>query len=111
MLNRIVPVLVVFSGNNITKQIYEKLRREVNWEHQHPPGLIFHAAAFDEFGNNIHVTNIWETLKDLNDFVSKKLMPIMQDNKIPIPDVEIFHITDISTYPGIDKYKAYSSSL
>ena len=105
MLNNMVPILVVFSGNNITKQIYEKLRKEVDWEHRPPPGLMFHCAAFDESGNNIHVTNIWESVKDLNDFVSKKLIPLMQDNKVPIPNVEMFYVNDISAYPGLDKYR------
>ncbi len=100
-----MPILVIFTGNNITKQLYEKLRKEVDWEHQHPSGLILHAAAFDDSGNNVHVTDIWESEKDLNNFVSKKLMPIMQDNRVPIPNVEMFQINDVSAYPGIDKYK------
>ena len=99
-----MPILVNFTGNNITKQLYEKLRKEVDWEHQHPSGLIIHAAGFDDSGNNVHVMDIWESEKDLNNFVSNKLMPIMQNNKVPIPNVEMFQINDISVYPGIDKY-------
>jgi len=49
--------------------------------------------------------DIWESEKDLNNFVSNKLMPIMQDNKVPIPNVETLQINDVSAYTGIDKYR------
>jgi hypothetical protein len=48
-----MAILAIFTGNNITKQMYESPRKEVDWEHKHPPGGIFHAAAFDDSGNNI----------------------------------------------------------
>jgi hypothetical protein len=100
-----MPILVIFTGNNITKQLYEKLRKELDWENNHPSGLILHAAAFDDSGNNVRVTDIWESEIHLNNFVSNKLMPIMQDNRVPIPNVETFQINDVSVFPGIDKYR------
>jgi hypothetical protein len=36
-----MPILAIFTGNNITKQMYETLRKEVDWEHNHPGGLYF----------------------------------------------------------------------
>jgi hypothetical protein len=53
-----MAILAIFTGNNITKQMYESLRKEVDWEHKHPTGGIFHAAAFDDSGNNIHVADV-----------------------------------------------------
>jgi hypothetical protein len=55
-----MPILAIFTGNNITKQMYETLRKEVDWEHNHPGGLILHSAAFDDSGNNVRVADIWE---------------------------------------------------
>jgi hypothetical protein len=65
-----MAILAIFSGNNITKQMYESLRREVDWEHSHPTGVILHAAAFDDSGNNIRVVDVWESKEDLNRFVN-----------------------------------------
>jgi hypothetical protein len=31
--------------------MYETLRKEVDWEHNHPAGLMLHSAAFDDSGN------------------------------------------------------------
>jgi hypothetical protein len=37
----------------ITKEMYEALRKEVDWEqHQHPDGVVLHAAASDNSGAN-----------------------------------------------------------
>jgi hypothetical protein len=100
-----MAILAIFSGNNITKQMYESLRKEVDWEHKHPTGVIFHTAAFDDSGNNIHVADVWESKEDLNRFVNERLMPVMQESKVPAPDVEIFQINDVAAYPGIEKYR------
>jgi hypothetical protein len=85
--------------------MYETLRKEVDWEHNHPAGVIFHAAGFDESGNNVHVTDIWESEEQLNNFVSSRLMPVMQKCGVPAPKLEIFQINDVSAYSGIDKYR------
>jgi hypothetical protein len=100
-----MAILAIFTGNNITKQMYETLRKEVDWEHNHPGGLILHSAAFDNSGNNVRVADIWESEEELNNFVSSRLMPVMQKGGVPAPKVEIFQINDVSAYSGIDKYR------
>ena len=88
----ILPILVIFTGNNITKQMYESLRKEIDWEHNPPKGLIFHSAAFDGPVNTVHVANVWESEEDLNSFVGSRLMPYMINNKIPEPKVETTYL-------------------
>ena len=100
-----MPILVIFTGNNITKQMYESLRKEIDWEHNPPKGLIFHSAAFDASGHTVHVADVWESEVDLNSFVGSRLMPYMINNKIPEPKVEMFQIHDVSAFDGIDKFK------
>ena len=85
--------------------MYETLRKEVDWEHNRPAGLILHSAAFDNSGNNVRVADIWESEEELNSFVSSRLMPVMQKGQVPAPKVEIFQINDVSAYSGIDKYR------
>jgi hypothetical protein len=53
-----MPILAIFAGNNITRQMYETLRKEVDWENNHPAGLVLHSAAFDNSGNNVRVADI-----------------------------------------------------
>jgi hypothetical protein len=100
-----MAILAIFTGNNITKQMYETLRKEVDWEHKHPAGVILHAAGFDNSGNNVRVADIWESEEELNNFVSSRLLPVMQKGGVPAPNVEIFQINDVSVYSGIDRYR------
>jgi hypothetical protein len=48
-----MTILAIHTGDGLTKDMYENVRKEVNWEANPPPGLIFHAASFDKSGNNI----------------------------------------------------------
>ncbi len=100
-----MAILVIFTGNSITRQMYESLRKEIDWEHNPPKGAIFHAAAFDDAGNTVHVADVWESEEYLNSFVGSRLMPYMIKNKIHEPKVEIFQINDVSAFAGIDKYR------
>jgi hypothetical protein len=64
-----------------------------------------YAAAFDYSGNNVRVADIWESQWQLNNFVSSRLMPVMQKGQVSARKVEIFQINDVSAYPGIDRYR------
>ena len=37
-----MAILGIFTGEGFTKQIYEELRKEVEWEHDKDTGQIFH---------------------------------------------------------------------
>jgi hypothetical protein len=101
-------IVAIFKSDDITKQMYESLRKEVDWEHKHPPGAIFHVAGLYGSGNTVLVNqafNIWESEQDLNNFINSKLKPAMEKLNIPIPKVEVMQINEISAYPGIEKYR------
>ncbi len=100
-----MTILSILTGNDTTKHMYEAIRKEVDWERNRPEGLLLHAAAFDDSGNNIRVADIWGSEEDLNNFLSNRLMPVMAKGAIPEPKVEIFQIEDISIYSGIERYR------
>jgi hypothetical protein len=71
----------------VTKDLYEQARKEINWEGDVPKGAKFHVAWMGEDG--FHVLDIWESQKDFEQFVQERLMPGVQ--KIGIqgqPDVK-----------------------
>jgi hypothetical protein len=43
----IQSILAIFKTNKITKEMYEALRKEVDWEHKYSDGEALHAAGFD----------------------------------------------------------------
>jgi hypothetical protein len=99
-----MAILAIFTGDGFTKQMYEELRKEVDWEHNHPTGVIFHAASFDNSGN-IRVADIWESEQDLNNYFNNKLKPVMEKINAPLPKGEIFQIHNMNAYQGVDTYR------
>ncbi len=59
-------MMTMFWAQATTEQ-YEALRNAVKWEQDVPKGAILHASSFDDDG--LHVTDIWETPEDFNNFV------------------------------------------
>ena len=53
-----MAILAIVTGSNLTKKMYEDLRKEVKWESDHPAGAYFHAAGFDDSGNNMYVADV-----------------------------------------------------
>jgi hypothetical protein len=100
-----MTVLAIHTGNGITKDIYENARKEVNWEANPPPGLIFHAASFDE-SDNIRVADIWESQDQWNTFLNTRLKPFMERVKAPALKTEISEVHTLNALPQIDNYKA-----
>jgi hypothetical protein len=100
-----MTILIFNRGEGFTKDIYENARKEVNWEGNPPPGVLFHASSFDDSGNNIHVADIWESEDQWNNFLNTRLMPFMQKAKVPPLKTEIFQIHNINALPELDSYK------
>lgn len=78
----------------VTKEKYEEVRRDVNWEGEPPAGAKFHTAwiAADGF----HVLDLWDSPADFENFVQRRLMPSVQ--KVGVdgqPKVEIFESLSI----------------
>ena len=98
-----MAILAIHTGK-ITKEMYENIGKEVNWESNPPSGVIFHTASFDNSGD-ICVAEIWESEDQCNEFLDTRLKPAMQKNNAPIPNIQIFQIHAINALPGLDKYK------
>ena len=82
---------MVMKWDGFTKANYETIRKTINWEGNHPKGALFHVAAFDKDGG--HVTDIWESADDFNNFVKDRLMPGAAAAGIKgEPQVEMFPI-------------------
>ena len=46
-----MAILGIFKTDIVTKQMYEELRKEVDWEHKHlEGGAVLHEEAFSDSG-------------------------------------------------------------
>jgi hypothetical protein len=60
----------------VTKEQYEAVRREVNWEGEVPQGAKFHVAWFGDDG--FRVLDVWDSRPQFEAFVQQRLMPGVQ---------------------------------
>ncbi len=90
-----MAILLIAKGEGLTKDIYEKGRKEVNWEGNSPPGMIFHVASFDD-SDNLHVVDIWESEEQMTNFFNNRLMPYLQKVNVSLPKGEIYPIHNVN---------------
>ena len=98
-----MKVLAIFTSNEITKEMYEALRKEIDWETRQSPGTIFHAAGVDEAGH-LHVADVWESAETLQAFVDTRLLPAMQKLGISPPTASVYPAININAFPAIEEF-------
>ena len=60
----------------VSREQYEVVRREVDWESNVPEGAKFHVAWFAADG--FHVLDLWDTPQQFERFVQERLTPGVQ---------------------------------
>jgi heme-degrading monooxygenase HmoA len=106
-----------------TQELYDEVRKTVDWEGKPPSGLLLHTAW--SVGDQLNVCDIWETPEDFNTFVETRLMPGVAQVGIPgQPEVEIHPVhnwqLEKTLTPGsvveedelpVDAYKALEAQV
>jgi hypothetical protein len=103
-----MAILTIVTPEGVTKEIYESLRKEVNWEGDHPQGEIVHIAGFrtgENDNSSGRVIGIWDSEEAFNNFVSTRLMPVLEKHNIARPKAEIYQVQNMNLYPTAEKYK------
>jgi hypothetical protein len=73
--------VMIMKWDGLTSAQYDQLRKSVNWEGNTPKGAVF------------HVTDIWESADEFNNFVQNRLMPGVAALGIKTqPQVELFPV-------------------
>jgi hypothetical protein len=83
-----MPTVMSMRWTGVTPEQYEAARKLVDWEGNRPDGGLLHIAAFS--GDELRVTDLWESPEQFNKFVESRLMPGV--NQIGIqgePQVEL----------------------
>jgi hypothetical protein len=99
-----MTILAIHTADGLTKDMYENVRKEVNWEGNPPRGVSFHAASFDKSGN-FCLAEVWESEDQWNNFLNTRLKPSMQKANVSPPKTQIFQIHKIDALRGLDSYK------
>lgn len=101
-----MAILMIVVSPQIKKEHYESLRKEVDWEHRQPDGMVFHAASFDAAGG-IRVADVWESQETMDAFFNTRLIPAMRKLNIPPPtSKDIYPLHAAVAHEGIMQYRA-----
>ncbi len=68
-----MPVVMRMHWPAVDAEMYERVRKIVDWEGDPAPGGLFHVAFFDDTGFN--VLDVWESPEHFQTFVDTRLMP------------------------------------
>jgi len=98
-----MPILAIFTGN-VTKDDYDALRKEVDWENSWAPGAIIHVASVDD-GGLVHVADVWESAEKMNAFVEQRLMPAFQKLNLSPPNVEVYPTHNVNVHSSVSEYQ------
>jgi hypothetical protein len=71
-----MPTVMTMHWSEVSKEQYDRARREVNWEGQPAEGGKFHVAWFGSDG--LHVVDVWESPQHFQRFAESRLMPVVQ---------------------------------
>jgi hypothetical protein len=99
-----MAILAIVTGRGVTAAMYDALRKQVNWEADHPAGGVFHAAGLDANGD-LHVADVWDSQAAFEAFVSGRLGPAFGKLGIPPPTHETFELHNATAYAAVDRYK------
>ena len=96
-----MSIVMYMTWDGATKEQYDAMRNEINWETDLPAGGIYHVASFE--GNKLRITDVWETPEHFNNFIEQKINPAVVKLGIPgQPQVEIYpvHAINATAYKG-----------
>ena len=90
-------IMAMFTGRGFTKDMYDRLRKEVNWEGERIDGWMFHAVCFDESGD-LRMINIWESREQMSEAFASRLGPVMRKIGIPAPEAEVLPAYNVNVF-------------
>jgi hypothetical protein len=70
-----MALMAMLNEPHITRDIYEQVRAEVDWDHNPPAGCTLHIASFDETG--VHTVDIWDNEEDLLEYLEDRFYPAL----------------------------------
>jgi hypothetical protein len=96
-----MAVLMIMTWPEATREIYEKMRTEVDWVGMRPNGANLHVSGFDEAGG-LHVVDHWDSAEQFEAFVAAQVAPAAQKAGITTqPQVTIVPVAYVDQFDEI----------
>jgi hypothetical protein len=92
-----MKIAMFMTWEGFTTDQYDKVRKLVELDKIRPAGAVLHVATADSKG--LRITDVWESEKELNDYVQNRLMPkIVEIGISSKPNVEIYPLHNLMIF-------------
>ena len=102
-VEHVMAIIVTNSLPSMTKETYEQMRKELNWEGNPPAGMMGHIAGIE--GSGMRVVTLWSSESDFNNFVTSRLAPAFEKRNLPKPQPQVLQIHNMNVFPALEKYR------
>ncbi len=97
-----MAVLVFVNWPGATRELYEKIRAEVDWAGMRPSGANLHMSSFDDAGG-LHVVDHWDSAQQFQTFIEEKIGPAAQRAGVTSqPEVAIYPVAYIDQFDKLE---------
>lgn len=98
-----MPFMVEYVQSGVSPADYDRLKQELGWAKDPPVGALFHVVAFE--GDTVHISEVWESVADLDDFNTRRVAPALQTLNLPSAPPTIRATYDVATFAGGTRYQ------
>lgn len=92
-----MKVAMFMTWEGFTLQQYDKIRQLVDLDNEKPEGAVVHIASSDS--KALRITDVWESEKELNNYVQNRLMPKIVEIGIKTkPNVEVYPLHNLMIF-------------
>lgn len=104
-----MPIMAKLNEPNITRDMYEQARAEIDWDNGPPAGCLLHMASFDEAG--AHYVDIWETETAFKAYLETRFYPVLRRMGVPGVNPTWSELHTVAVAPEIEKYVLAAAPL
>lgn len=97
-----MALMVTYDEPKVTRDDYDAVRKEVDWEHTPPAGCLLHMCYFDDAG--FHTVDIWDSQADIDSYLAKRFNPALETLRLPPAQAKVVDLHLVAASPVLEKY-------
>jgi hypothetical protein len=97
-----MALMVTYDEPKVTRDDYDAVRKQIDWEHAPPAGCLLHMSYFDDAG--FHTVDIWDSRAELDSYLAKRFNPALTTLRLPLAQPKVIDLHLVAASPGLEKY-------
>jgi len=98
-----MPIMAKYAASHITRDVYESVRKALDWDNHPPAGALLHVVAFDDAGG-LQSFDIWESQAQLDAYKADRLDAVLERLGLPEAKPELYDLAVAAAAPAITEF-------